>query len=350
VAWRNLLKNKTFSIINIAGLAIGITCAALIFLWVEDELNFDTVNTKKNFLYQVYQNQHSEGKIFTVNATPGPLASGLKEEIPGIRNSCRTTWPQSLSFTVNDKKIDENGLYVDSSFFSMFTFTFVQGNANNTFTQLRSLVITEKMAETFFGTTQNLVGKTISIDKTEPYIITAVIKNLPENSTLRFDWLAPFRVHYDNNPWLQYWGSNGIQTFVELDPGADITAINKKLETYIQSKDPKAISKPFLFSMNDWRLCSDFQEGKQTGSRIVYVRMFITIALIILLIACINFMNLATARSGNVCGLISGSYPSLYLSSFAQVHGNVPPIELFIVLSVLLPNSLRTASRISFVL
>ena len=120
---------------------------------------------------------------------------------------------------------------------------------------------------------------------------------MPENSTLQFAWLAPFQIHYANNQWLQYWGSNGIQTFVELEQRANPAGINKELNGYIQSKDPKAISRPFLFRMNDWRLRNDFQDGNQSGGRIQYIRMFSTIAWITLLIACINFMNLSTARS-----------------------------------------------------
>jgi ABC-type antimicrobial peptide transport system permease subunit len=123
------------------------------------------------------------------------------------------------------------------------------------------------------------------------------MKDLPENSSIKFDWLAPFKIYFDRNQWLLQWGNNSIQTFVELDKSADPIAINKKLDGYIKSKDTAAIAQPFLLSMNDWRLRSNFEEGKQTGGRIQYVRMFSIIAWIILLIACINFMNLATARS-----------------------------------------------------
>jgi putative ABC transport system permease protein len=123
------------------------------------------------------------------------------------------------------------------------------------------------------------------------------MQDLPENSTLQFDWLAPFKVYFDKNEWLQQWGNNGIQTLVELDEKANVVAIDQKLKGYIKSKDTSAVAEPFLLGMNDWRLRSDFEEGKQVGGRIEYVRMFSVIAWIILLIGCINFMNLATARS-----------------------------------------------------
>ena len=296
-SFRNLWKNKTYSFLNIFGLSVGIACAGFIFLWVEDELNYDHNNCNRNQLYQVLENQAYEGKTYTFSATPGLLAPSMKEEIPGIKNSCRTTWQQYTLFSLDDKAIYERGFYADSSLFSMFTIPFAQGKKEHAFDQLHSLVISEKMAKKFFGDEKNAIGKTLKVDNKEEYVITGVIKDLPENSTLQFAWLAPFKVYLNNNSWLQQWGNNGIQTFVELDKRSNTQAINKKLNNYIQSKDTNAIAKPFLLCMNDWRLHSKFEEGRQVGGRIQYVKMFSIIAWIILLIGCINFMNLATARS-----------------------------------------------------
>jgi predicted permease len=296
-AFRNIWKTKGYSFLNIFGLAVGIACAGFIFLWVEDELNYDHGNYKREQLHQVLENQAYDGKTYTFAATPGLLGPSMKEEIPGVKNTCRFTWDQYTLFSRNDKAIYEVGFYVDSSIFSMFTLPFVQGKQEHAFDQLHSLVITEKMANKFFGDDKNLVGKTLKLDNKEEYMISGVIKDLPENSSIQFDWLAPFKVFLDRNDWLQQWGNNGIQTFVELDPKTEAGAIDKKLDGYIKSKDTSAIARPFLLSMNDWRLRSNFEEGKQTGGRIQFVRMFSIIAWIILLIGCINFMNLATARS-----------------------------------------------------
>ena len=296
-ALRNLWKNKTYSFLNVFGLAVGIACAGLIFLWVENELNYDTHNCKHDQLYQVLENQAYNGTTYTFDATPGLLAQGIKEEIPGIRNTCRFTWDQYTLFSLGDKTIYERGYYADSSAFSMFTLEFVQGKKNKAFEQLHSLVISEKMAKKFFGDNNDIIGKSLRVDNKEDYVISGVIKDLPENSTLRFDWLSPFTIYADKNTWLQQWGNNGILTYVELNKTTDPTAVNKKLSGYIHSKDTGAIARPFLFCMNDWRLRNDFEEGRQVGGRIQYVRMFSIIAWIILLIACINFMNLATARS-----------------------------------------------------
>jgi ABC-type antimicrobial peptide transport system permease subunit len=296
-ALRNLWKNKTYSFLNIFGLAVGITCAGFIFLWVEDELNYNHSNCKRDQLYQVLENQAYDGKTYTFSATPGLLAPAMKDELPGVKNTCRFTWNQYTLFSLGDKAIYEVGFYADSSVFSMFTLPFVQGKKENAFNQPHSLVISEKMAKKFFGDEKNIVGKTLKVDSKEEYAISGVMKDLPENSSIQFDWLAPFKVYFDKNAWLLNWGNNGIQTFVELDRQTIPAMVNKKLKGYIKSKDTSAIAQPFLLCMNDWRLRSKFEEGKQVGGRIQYVRMFSTIAWIILLIACINFMNLATARS-----------------------------------------------------
>src|SRR6185436_2907438 len=150
-AFRNLWKNKTNGFLNVFGLAVGITCAGLIFLWVEDELSYNHYNEKKDQLYQVLENQPYEGKTYTFSATPGVLAQAMKEELPGVKNTCRFTWEQYTLFTLGEKAIYERGDYADSSVFSMFTIPLVQGKKENVFQQLHSLVISEKMAKKFFG-------------------------------------------------------------------------------------------------------------------------------------------------------------------------------------------------------
>lgn len=392
-AFRNLWKNKTYSFLNIFGLAVGIACAGLIFLWVEDEISYNDNHQKKDQLYQVLENQAYEGKTYTFSATPGVMAPAMMEELPAIKNTCRLTWQQYTLFSFGEKAIYERGFYADSSLLSMFTIPFIKGKKENAFQHLHSLIISEKMAKKFFGDQQDVLGKTLRLDNKEEYLITGVFKDLPNNSTIKFDWLASFKIYFDRNTWLNEWGNNSIQTFVELEKNSNVASLNQKLDGYIKSKDTTSTARPFLFSMNDWRLYSKFEEGKQVGGRIQYVRMFSIIAWIILFIACINFMNLATARSekrarevgvrkvlgagkknlvlqffgeamlmaflsltlavailyfvlpafntlvekklilgldnpvhifsllfiGLICGLVAGSYPSLYLSSFNPI-------------------------------
>lgn len=296
MTFRNLWKNKGYSFLNIGGLAVGIACAGLILLWVEDELTFNHYFSNRENLFKVKDQQTYNGQTFTFDATPGPMARGIKAEIPGIKNTARSTWGDNLLFGLNNKTIYEQGLYVDAPFLSMFRLKFIKGNADNAFTQLHSLVISETMAGKFFGTT-DVLGKTLRVDNKQDYIVSGVIEDIPENVSFRFHWLAPFKIYEDQNNWLQAWGNNGVITYVETQPGADIGAINAKLYNYIQSKQKEATAKMSIYPMNRWRMYDSFENGKEVAGRIKYVNLFGLIAWIILIIACINFMNLSTARS-----------------------------------------------------
>ena len=295
--FRNLWKNKTYSFLNIFGLAVGIACAALIFLWVEDELTYNHYFSNRDNLYNVKDQQTYDGTTFTFDATPGPMAQSMKAEIPGIKNTARCTWGNQLLFSLQDKSIYETGNYVDSGFLSMFQLQFIKGNAAHAFDQLHSLVLSEKMAKNFFGTT-DVMGKTLKVNNKQDYVVTGVIKDLPENVSFKFDWLAPFTIYYNDNSWLKEWGNNGVITYVETEPNANVTAINKKLYGYIQTKMQDATAKMSIYPMNRWRMYNSFDtNGKEKEGRLKYVNLFSLIAWIILIIACINFMNLATARS-----------------------------------------------------
>ena len=298
-AWRNLWKNKTYSFLNIFGLAVGITCAALIFLWVEDDLNWDNNNVNKNALYIANVNASLEGGVFTHSSTPGLMGPAIQQEIPGVENTCRTSeGTTSLLFNIGDKSVYAFGKYADPSLFSMFTLPFVQGNAKSAFEQLHSIVITQKAARKFFGNENNVMGKTVRVDSKQDYVITGVIKDIPENASLQFEWLMPFNIFFQQNPGLSQWGNNSVSTYVQLKQAANVTAINKQLYNFVQQREPTSNGHAFLFSMNDWHLRNAFENGKQTGGGLItYVHLFSVIAWIILFIACINFMNLATAGS-----------------------------------------------------
>jgi len=298
-AYRSITKNKTYSFLNIFGLAVGIACAALIFLWVEDEMTFDAVNLKKDRLYMAEENQKYDTYVFTESSTPGLMGPSMQAELPGVANTCRTSeGTQSLLFAQGDKSVFASGKYVESSIFSMFTLPFLQGNPRSALTQLHSVVITQKAAIKFFGTDKDALGKTIRVDNKQDYVVTGVLKDIPANSSMQFEWLMPFKIFWDQSPWLTSWGNQSLTTYVELKPGVNPETVNKQLYNYIQKRIPAALGHVFLFSMNDWHLRDDFKDGKMTGGgQIEYVHLFTVIAWIILFIACINFMNLATARS-----------------------------------------------------
>jgi ABC-type antimicrobial peptide transport system permease subunit len=300
--FRSLLKNKTYSFLNIFGLAVGIACAAFIFLWVEDELTFNHNFAKRDYLYHVMQNEKNDAGISTNGSTPGPLAAALKADIPGIVNSGRLSWAMDELAVIDDKSIKENGMYADPSVLSMYALPFIYGNASAALNNPNDIVISESMSKKFFGNS-NPVGKTIKMNAKAAYSVdglykvTGVFKDLPSNCYYHFQWLSPYTTWEDANDWLKPWNNNLTETIVELSPTANPASINKKLKNYLSTKSDGNTNQCFLFNMNDWHLRGNFVNGVQDGGNIKYVKLFSTIAFIILLIACINFMNLATARS-----------------------------------------------------
>jgi len=297
IAWRNLWKSKGYTALNIFGLAIGITCAALIFLWVEDELSFDQSINDKELVYAVPTNQKYDGEWRTFfEATPGPLADVLKDEIPEISKAARKRNTDFL-FSVGDNSINSPGSYADADLFEIFSLQFIAGHPENAFDNKNSIVITQEVATTLFGTDQNLIGKTLKVNKNSNYTITGVIENFPKNTTYAFSWIVPFENFTDGKEWTQGYGSNFTDTYVKLVPGADFEKVNNQVKAVLPAKKDDNNTEAILFSANDWHLRARFEGGNVVGGRIEYVHLFGFIALIILIIASINFMNMATARS-----------------------------------------------------
>ncbi|WP_028376741.1 ABC transporter permease [Leeuwenhoekiella sp. MAR_2009_132] len=297
IAFRNLWKKKGYSALNIFGLAIGITCASLILLWVEDELSFDAVVADKQEVYSVPTNQKYDGQWRTFfQATPGPLAAALKTDIPEITKAARLRGADFL-FSVGASSVNSAGAFADADLFDIFNLKFIEGNATTAFKEKEGIVITQKIAAILFENPNNILGKTVRIDQQDNFTITGVIENLPQNTTYSFDWLTPFENFTQDKPWTQEYGSNFTETFVRLAPGADYTVVNDKVKGVLPAKTGDEDTQAILQSAANWHLRSDFKNGKVVGGHIEYVQLFSFIALIILLIACINFMNLSTARS-----------------------------------------------------
>lgn len=294
--FRVIRRASVYSLLNIAGLALGIACAALIFLWVEDELSFDYGYAKHDRLYLIRMDLDYSGKTETFFTVPGPMPDAIRGTVPGIVNNSRTRFDREL-FALNDKTTYERGLYADTSIFSMLQLDFISGNAAG-FNNPYSLVLTEKMAQKFFGSA-SAVGKTLRMNNAQDFVIIGVVRNPPDNVSIQFDWLAPVSTFLDRNQWLNRWGTYGISTLVELSPGTDVSGVNRQLTAILRPKDPLyAHADCQLFAMNDWHLRNNFTNGQPDGGQITVVKLLATIASIILLIACINFMNLATARAG----------------------------------------------------
>lgn len=296
-AFRSYWKQKGFTLLNLTGLTIGLVTSMLIMLWVVDELNYDGFHKNGKQLYRVMENQTYSGDIYTFPATPGPLAEALKAEIPEITHATRSNWQSQKQFTVGDKIIKESGFYVDPDFLTIFTFPLVAGDSKTALDDRYAIVITEALADKYFGSAQEAMGKAIRIDNKKDYTVTGVFQNIPANSTMDFGFLIPFDGYYQENEWLKEWGNNGILTYVMLDEHASAEAVNEKIRDFVKNRVEDSSVDLFLQPFSESYLYSNFENGKQAGGRIVFVRLFMIVAGFIMLIACINFMNLVTARS-----------------------------------------------------
>ncbi|MEP6749284.1 MAG: ABC transporter permease [Bacteroidota bacterium] len=304
IAWRNIIRNKAFSAINIAGLALGMTCSLLIMLWVQDEKSIDAFHKNSKQLFQVYERDRYDGKVEAVYSTQGLLAGELKRVFPEIQYSTAMDYAAapgaSNTFEVGDKIIKMNGMFADADFFSMFSFPLLRGNANNALNSPGGLAISHKMANLFFGGVEKAIGKTIRFENKLDLQVTAVFENLPVNSSLQFDFLRAWTDYVKENNWVPNWGNTGPTTFIQLRAGADQVKVEAKIKDLIyqyQAKNKSFVTELGLQSFPEKYLHSTFKNGKLDGGRIEYVQLFTLLAIFVLLIACINFMNLSTARA-----------------------------------------------------
>ncbi len=298
VALRNLKRQKIYAFINISGLSLGLACSLLIFLWVADEFAVDTYHENYGRIYQVMEDQrYSNGQTLTTESTPGPLAPALMEEFSEVEYASRTTWggDQRL-YKSDDEYFTVRALQVDSTFFNIFSLEFLEGSQETAFNQIESIVLTDETAKRIFGD-EPALGKTLEYSDRSPAIVTGVVRSRNLESSLRFDALQTYASWERTNQWGTYWGNNGMRTFVLLHAGVDGKAFSDKIKGFIKEKNEGSVVDLFLHAYADRYLRSDFREGNRGGGRIEYVRIFGVIAVFILVIACINFMNLATARS-----------------------------------------------------
>jgi len=296
IAWRNAIKNKSFSIINIMGLALGLSSSVLILLWVQSELAIDKFHQNDSQLYQVFGHQTYEGQISTNSSSPGILGANLVKDIPEITHASQMLWEEMPVFAVDDNMGKERGRYVQNDFLKMFSYELELGDASTALKDPNSVVISKKLAQKYFNTSDP-IGKTIKIDNTDIVTVTGVLKDISKNSSLTFDFLLSYDRWLTQNEWAQQWGNGGPRCFVMLSPNADVNKVNAKIKNYILDHDPGGNREIFLQKHSEVYLHGNWKNGSQDGGRIDYVNIFSIIAVFILLIACINFMNLATARS-----------------------------------------------------
>ncbi|TSD66910.1 FtsX-like permease family protein [Inquilinus sp. KBS0705] len=302
IAWRNLFKNKLYSLINIGGLGVGMAVSFMLLLYVYNELTYDSFYKNNDRIYQVLRSQPANGEIQTGNSISVPVAAAMKKDFPEIEQVSRATWLNSRLFKYNDKALNLSAFSADPSIFDIFSFEFVKGNKQTAFTDVSSIVLSESGAMALFGN-DDPIGKIVKIDNTRSAKVTAVIKNQPENATLKFQALSSWDMLEADQPWVkdQNWGNFSFTTYAMVKPGVNVAALNKKLAGLVGKYNPaNKENKLSLYQYSRQHLYFDFKNGMPTGSgAIQYVRLFMFLAIGILLIACINFMNLSTARSEN---------------------------------------------------
>src|SRR6476620_3137364 len=303
-AWRNIIRNKGFSAINIMGLALGLACSLVIMLWVNDEKSVDAFHKNNKYLYQVYERNYYDGKVDAGYSTQGLLAGELKRVVPEIQyaSGFEGVAPpgSSSTFEVGEKIAKMNGMFASEDFFKMFRYPLLQCNTEISLNEPGSIAISKYMAEYFFGNAANAINKTIQFENKENLKVTAVFDNVPANSSQQFDFVRTWNDFIKQNDWVHNWGDTDPQTFIQLKPGADAAKVQARIKDFIynyRQKYKSFITELALQPYSEKYLHSNFKDGYIDGGRIEYVNLFSIIAVFILLIACINFMNLATARS-----------------------------------------------------
>ncbi|MBC7923508.1 MAG: ABC transporter permease [Ferruginibacter sp.] len=298
ITFRNLLRYRIFSSINILGLALGIAGSLLIGLWVRDEVGVDAFHANGRQLYQVMEQQfYDGGKQQVLIYTPGLLYQELKRFPEITHASVFTWWDNPLAFRVGSKVGKESGRYASGDFFRMFSYPLLAGKAETALQSATGVAISQRMASRYFGSPQVALGQTLRVENRQDYRVTAVFRDVPDNSSYQFDFVLPWPVFVAQNAWTKDWNNSGPVTFIQIRPDADGARLEAKLRFLLKSyrKDPG--TQLFLQPYREGYLYSVFKNGRQRGGRIEYVRLFSAVAVFILLIACINFTNLSTAQS-----------------------------------------------------
>jgi putative ABC transport system permease protein len=299
IAWRNLRTNRLYSVINIGGLAVGMAVSFILLIYVYSEFSFDKFNINADRLYKVMRNQPSNGEILTGDATPNPLQAALIKDFPEIDKVARTNWAYDRLANYKDKALKIPIMAADPAFLDMFSFEFIYGNKATALSDPSSIVLTQSGAKAIFGD-MNPVGQTIKLNQKFPLKVSAVIKDNPANSSFYFTGLISWDEITAEQSWIKNggWGNYSFLTYAMLKPGTSADAVNRKIKNIVARYNPQNKENTmFLYPFAAYHLYSDFKNGVNVGGKAGSVRLFMWLAIGILLIACINFMNLSTARS-----------------------------------------------------
>ena len=298
IALRNFRKHRSSFLINLVGLSTGLACALIIFMWVQDERNMNAFHEKDERLYRVMENQDYTEGIMTTTSTPGLLAETLAEEVPEIEHAITMEWGDQLTLTHQGKNVTGEGIHVGKDFFHVFTYPLLIGSRDEVLADPGNIALSRKIAVALFGDIEDAVGKLVQLEHEGSFQISGVYEDMQPNSTYQFDFLMNWEKFKSENSWVLSWQSNGPGTIVTLREGADATKVSDKIAQFVKKRNEDTNVTLFLQRFSERYLYGRFEGGKQAGGRIEYVRLFSLIAVFILIIACINFMNLSTARAG----------------------------------------------------
>jgi len=302
-------RHKGYTLINILGLSVGLMVSFTILLWVQDELSYDRFHEDSDQLYRVMRTaRYGDGQVYTFPAITYRLDSVLDEEYPEIEMGALQGWPEELTFTRNNLTFRESGRHAGVDYFKMFDYSFLAGDQETALVSPTAVVLTESMARKYFGehfasttnaqaAAQTIIGESLLLDNRLNIEVTGIIEDPPAQSSIQFDFLLPVDELLQRNAWMDEWGNNGIWMFVKLQEGADAAVVSEKIKLLIQERAGDTITELFLQPYTDMYLRSKYENGVLVGGRIDYVRIFGFVSLFVLILACINFMNLATARS-----------------------------------------------------
>jgi len=316
IAWRNLVKQKQFTVLNLLGLSTGLACVLLIWLWVNDELHIDKFNEKDSQLYQIIKTSpNSDGTIATHETTQGLLAQEMAKSYPEIEYAVSVRREGELGIlSIDEKHIKARWQFAGKDFFNVFSYPLIEGNKNNVLANKYGVLISDKLALKLFNTTKDIIGKIITWDAggefNGSYKITGVFQAPPSNASDQFDLIFNYSLYVDKEVGgmgdISNWGSNSVLTYLVLKNGTNIKKFNAKIKDFTKAKMKslgvseywlKWEGDIFVQKYSDKYLHNHYENGKITGGRIEYVRLFSIVAIFILVIACINFMNLSTAKA-----------------------------------------------------
>ena len=300
IAWRNLIKDKQFTFLNVLGLSAGLACSLLIFLWVNDELKFDHFFESNERLYQLMEKQTTNGVVGISDGSSGPLSEAVAQQMPEVEYATPLAppgWFPKFTLSANDKIIKASGQYAGKDYFNVFSFKLLDGNKDNVLTNKNSIVISDELAKKLFGTAENITGKPVRFQQSEIFYVSGVFEKTPTHSSQQFDFVLPWDYFKSVQDWVTNWNNVGPQNFAMLKKGADINAFNKKIAGIIAAHGGNESRVALATKFSDVYLHNNVGVNSGSSGRIQYVKMFSLIALFILVIACINFMNLSTAKA-----------------------------------------------------